>query len=270
MREFTMNNGVLRAVISEHAAQMHSLKRLDNNVEMLWQGDPAYWAGRNPTLFPMVGSTWNKEVHLKGNTYVMGNHGFTRNSDFTCIEHDDNNVVMVLRDSPGTLAQYPYHFVLTNTYSLNGNSLTVHCRVENTNEETMPFNFGFHPAFNVPMGPDGNKEETRIYFDQPELLDGQEVTSMDLDWDKLAKTIILTNPRSSTYTLSDGRHKLIITAPGFPWCAFWSPHAPFVCIEPWHSHTDFEKTDVPFEQREGTILLEKGGVFETGYTITVE
>jgi hypothetical protein len=61
-----MNNGIISAIISEHAAEMHSLKRLDNNVEYLWQGDPDFWAGRNPTLFPMVGSTWNKEVHLKG------------------------------------------------------------------------------------------------------------------------------------------------------------------------------------------------------------
>ena len=96
MSEFSMNNGIISAVISEHAAEMHSLKRLENNVEYLWQGDPAFWAGRNPTLFPMVGSTWNKEVHLKGKVYHMGNHGFTRNSEFRCTEHDENHVAMEL------------------------------------------------------------------------------------------------------------------------------------------------------------------------------
>ena len=270
MSEFSMNNGVITATVSEHAAEMHSLKRIDNGIEYLWQGDPAFWAGRNPTLFPMVGSTWNKEVHLKGKVYHMGNHGFTRNSEFKCIEHDDTHVVMELTDSEETLAQYPYHFSLQNTYAIHENSLTVTCRLENRNAETMPFNFGFHPAFNVPIGPDGNVSETVIRFDQPELVSGTETTVLELDPDTLAKTVILKDPKSSTYTLTDGVHSLTVTAPGFPWCAFWSPHAPFVCIEPWHSHADFEKTEVPFEKREGTILLEAGGVFETGYTITVD
>lgn len=264
-----MSNGIISAVISEHAAEMHSLKRTDSGIEYLWQGDPAFWAGRNPTLFPMVGSTWNKEVHLKGKSYYMGNHGFTRNSDFRCTEHDDSHVAMELTDSDETLAQYPYHFRLVNTYSIKDSSLTVNCRLENRNNEAMPFNFGFHPAFNVPIGPDGNKENTRILFDQPELVNGTETTVLELDPEALAKTVILNSPKSSTYTLTDDVHFLTVTAPGFPWCAFWSPHAPFVCIEPWHSHTDFGKTDVTFEQREGTIILPARGVFETGYTITV-
>ncbi len=265
-----MNNGVISAVISEQAAEMHSLKRLDNGVEMLWQGNPEYWAGRNPTLFPMVGSTWDKQIHLNGKTYVMGNHGFTRNSRFTCTEHDADHVVMVLKDSESTLAQYPYHFILTNTYAIQENTLTVHCAVKNTNEAVMPFNFGFHPAFNVPMGENGSWEKTRIYFNRPEKLNGSAITELELDPDALAKTIILCDPNSSEYKLSDGIRSLTITAPNFPWCAFWSPHAPFVCIEPWHSHTDFDKTEVPFEQREGTILLEPNGLFETGYKITIE
>ena len=78
----------------------------------MWQGDPAFWAGRNPTLFPMVGSTWNKEIHIDGNVYHMGNHGFARNSDFTCVFHDDTRIVMELKDSEETLKQYPFKFTL--------------------------------------------------------------------------------------------------------------------------------------------------------------
>lgn len=270
MNEFTINNDVISAVISEHAAEMHSLKRFDNGIEYLWQGDPAFWAGRNPTLFPMVGSTWDKVLHINGRDYVTGNHGFTRNSDFTCIEHDDTHVVMELRDSEETLKQYPFHFILTNTYSIDGNSLKVHCKVENSNDEVMPFNFGFHPAFNVPVDPEKTWENTKIVFDETEVIDGEETKELYLDKERLAKTIIITNPKSSTYALTDGSHSVTITAPGFPWCAFWSPNAPFVCIEPWHSHADLEKVEVPFEKREGTLFLEPHKTFETGYTIFVE
>ncbi|MBQ9329284.1 MAG: aldose 1-epimerase family protein [Solobacterium sp.] len=263
MSEYTIKTESLTAVITEHAAEMLSLKGTDG-TERLWQGDPAYWAGRNPTLFPMVGSTWNKEVHIKDQVYVMGNHGFTRNSDFTCIEADDQHVVMELRDSEETLNQYPFHFILTNTYSVTDTSLTVHCKVENTNEEAMPFNFGFHPAFNV-----SNWDSAKIVFDKAETIDGIERNELSLDHEALAKTVIINQPRSSTYTLTEPGQALTITAPGFPWCAFWSPNAPFVCIEPWHSHADFEKVEVPFEKREGTIILPPHKSFETGYTITI-
>ncbi|MBR2676914.1 MAG: aldose 1-epimerase family protein [Solobacterium sp.] len=264
MSEFTIKNNEITAVISEHAAEMHSLKRNDNGIEVLWQGDPKYWAGRNPTLFPMVGSTWDKILHINGKEYVTGNHGFTRNSEFTCIEHDENKVVMELKDSEETLKQYPFHFELHNVYSIDGNVLTVRNLLKNTGDEVMPFNFGYHPAFNV-----YDWENARIVFDQPENVDGKEVSELSLDKERLAKTIIISNPKSSTYTLKDSNHTVIVTAPNFPWCAFWSPNAPFVCIEPWHSHTDFGEVKVPFEQREGTLLLKPGETFETGYAITV-
>ncbi len=265
MSEFTIKNDAVTAVISEHAAEIHSLKRNDSGIEVMWQGDPKYWAGRNPTLFPMVGSTWDKILHISGKEYRTGNHGFTRNSEFQCIEHNDAHVIMELKDGEETLKQYPFHFVLHNIYSIEGNVLTVRNIVKNTGEEDMPFNFGYHPAFNV-----YDWDNARIVFDQPEIVDGKEVTELSLDKDRLKDTIILSDPKSSMYILKDSNHTVIVTAPNFPWCAFWSPNAPFVCIEPWHSHTDFSEVKVPFEEREGTILLKPGETFETGYTITIE
>ena len=57
-----------------------------------------------------------------------------------------------------------------------------------------------------------------------------------------------------------------------PLVGIWSPpkkQAPFVCIEPWHSHGDFEKNDVPFEKREGTMSLAPGRIFTTAYAVTI-
>ena len=82
MAIFTMKNDEATVSITEHASEIVSFKDAKTNTEYMWQGDPAFWAGRNPTLFPMVGSTWNKEIHIDGNVYHMGNHGFARNSDF--------------------------------------------------------------------------------------------------------------------------------------------------------------------------------------------
>ncbi len=274
MAEFEMKNELAYVSVCEHASEITSFMDLASKTEYMWQGDPKYWKGRNPTLFPMVGSTWDKVLHIKGSEYVTGNHGFGRNSDFTCTEHTGDCIVMELKDSPETLRQYPYHFVLTNKYELNGKKLKITTSVKNTNEEVMPFNLGYHPAFNCPIGEYGSYEDYRLTWNHEETYRVgskyvKDVRETQLDPDDLHKTLIITAPESDVYSLTNGEHGVRVYAAGYPWVAFWSPHAPFVCIEPWHSHTDFEETKVPFEEREGTLKLGPGEVFSTFYTIEI-
>ena len=56
---------------------------------------------------------------------------------------------------------------------------------------------------------------------------------------------------------------------GYKWFAIWTKdNFPFVCLEPWHSHTDFEEVKVDFE-REGTIILKPNNSYTTSYTIEI-
>ena len=240
----------------------------------MWQGDPKFWAGRNPTLFPMVGSTWDKKLHINGKEYVTGNHGFTRHSDFTCIEHTDNTIVMELKDNEETLKEYPFHFTMHITYTLEGKTLKVSYDITNENDCDMPFNFGLHPAFNCPSD-GGNFEDYYIELERAETSDFnvthvKDCTRIKLDREELANTIILQDPKSTKATLTNGKHGVTVGFEGYRWLAFWSKeNAPFVCIEPWYSHTDFSEVKVPFEQREGTIILKSHDTFHADYTITI-
>ena len=83
------------------------------------------------------------------------------------------------------------------------------------------------------------------------------------------KTIIIKDPKSTEASLTNGKHGVTVGFKDYPWLAFWSPNAPFVCIEPWYSHTDFEEVRVPFEQREGTLVLKPHETFETSYSIRI-
>ena len=75
---------------------------------------------------------------------------------------------------------------------------------------------------------------------------------------------------ASKATLTNGKHGVTVGFEGYRWLAFWSKeNAPFVCIEPWYSHTDFSEVKVPFEQREGTIILKSHDKFHADYTITI-
>ncbi len=270
MAEFSLRSEQAAVSVTEHASEITSFKDNATGIEYMWQGDPAFWAGRNPTLFPMVGSTWDKILHINGKEYVTGNHGFTRRSDFTCIGHTDRKIVMELKESEATLKEYPFRFTMHITYELEGRTLSIRYEIKNENDEVMPFNFGLHPAFNCPVVPGKDFFGCHLEMNAPELVDGREVTRIDLDRDRLLQTIIITDPKSTESVLTDGEHGVRVGYTGYEWLAFWSAkNAPFVCIEPWHSHTDFDKVEVPFEEREGTTILEAGGTFVTEYTITI-
>lgn len=275
MAIYTMENDEVIVSISEHASEIVSFKDKKTGTEHMWQGDATYWVGRNPTLFPIVGSTWDKEIHLNGNTYHMGNHGFTRNSDFTCIKHDATNIVMELNDNEETLKQYPFEFTLDVHYELQGSKLVITYDITNHSDKDMPFNFGLHPAFACPMEDGEKQSDYKLVFSNkevyPEGITSTDGYTMELDRELLEKTIILQNPKSSYVTLTNGKHGVKVDVVGYEWLAFWSAknNAPFVCIEPWHSHTDFEKVEVPFDKREGTMILAKNRTFTTSYAVTI-
>ena len=274
MASFKLENSFAKAVVDEHASEIHSFIDKETGIEYMWQTDPAYWMGRNPTLFPMVGSTWDKKLHIDGKEYVTGNHGFARHSDFTCIEHDDSHLVMELKDSKDTLHEYPFAFTMRITYTLAGKTLLVSYAITNDNDRTMPFNFGLHPAFKCPIEAGKEFTDYKLVFNAPEDIDWLDTKAdaakeLGLVADELAKTIIITDPKSTETTLTDGTHGVSVGYIGYRWLAFWSPNAPFVCIEPWFSHTDFEKVDVPFEKREGTLFLAPRDTFKTDYFIRI-
>ena len=51
----TLKNEQLTVTASSFGAELQSVTGADG-VEYLWNGDPAYWGGRSPHLFPFVGS----------------------------------------------------------------------------------------------------------------------------------------------------------------------------------------------------------------------
>lgn len=276
MAEFTMQNEKVIVKIDEHASEITSFFNKESNLEHMWQGDPTYWKGKNPTLFPMVGKVFDGNIKINGNVYHMGNHGFTRNADFKCIEHDESHIVMELKDSKETLEQYPFHFELRICYTLKGNQLNIDYTIKNNNDCVMPFNFGLHPAFNCPLELQYKYEDYFIEVDHKEDLKKDHVKqdtngNLVLDEDDLQTTIILNDPKSTKYDLTtkDHTHGTIVEASNYPWVAFWSPRAPFVCIEPWYSHTDFKEVNVPFDKREGTLHLDANCEWKTTYSIII-
>ena len=70
--------------------------------------------------------------------------------------------------------------------------------------------------------------------------------------------------------MTDGIHKVTVHYEGYEWLAFWSPEAPFVCIEPWYGRCDRVDFMGELSEREWENELEPAQTFEASYTISVK
>jgi galactose mutarotase-like enzyme len=77
-----IRNGIYAATISQAGAELKSLADLSTGKEYIWHGDPAWWNGSAPVLFPIVGGLKDGAYTFEGSTYKLGNHGFARSSEF--------------------------------------------------------------------------------------------------------------------------------------------------------------------------------------------
>ena len=274
--KFELKNSCLVVIIDTNKAEISSLKKINDEHEIMWQGDPKYWSGKNPTLFPQVGNMWAKEYYAKGKKYKMGNHGFARHSEFTLVEKNDNSVTLLLKDNEDTYNQYPYHFELFITYELVNNRLDIKYKINNLDEEIMPFGFGLHPAFNVPIS-DGSFNDSYIEFSDQEHQDNESSkylidNKINLSYDvfKDIPTLLYDNLNSSYVTLVQKDYRIKVSCEGYKFLAFWTvDNAPYLCIEPWMSLGDTEESDVPFEKRDHMINLGINESYQAAYYIEI-
>ena len=144
----TLFNGRLSIEVSAHGAELCSI--FSNGKEYLWQADPAFWKRHSPVLFPIVGSVWENEYRNEDTTYVLTQHGFARDMEFTLISEENDEVRYQLVSNEETLKKYPFPFRLTIGYRIREKKVDVMWEVENTGEKEMHFQIGAHPAFYYP------------------------------------------------------------------------------------------------------------------------
>ena len=272
----TLHNDLLTVQIDLVGAQLCSVKNTAG-TEYIWQADPAIWNRHAPLLFPVIGRLQDSQYTLNGKTYTIGSHGFARDAQFEVAEQNETAVSFRLTESPETLAVYPFPFVLTVTYILEGNKLTKACRVGNPSEKTMYYELGGHDGFVAPLS------EGEVMDDYAILLPGVDTLEpygmdpetfmitpkerkLPLDHGRVPlkpavyglDTIILGDLPQRRAILADkaGRPRVTLDFPDFPYLGIWTQGKPFdtnyVCIEPW--------TTLPDATFVGRDLTEKAGI----------
>lgn len=286
-----LKNEQLQIVVSEHGAELQSIQDAEGN-EYLWLGDPKYWGRRSPILFPIVCGLWDDCYRLDGYEYKMQRHGFARDMDFKLISKTDTKVTFALEDSPETHRCYPYRFMLSITYRLDGNKIHVIWHVHNTETNEIHFQIGGHPAFMIPGMKEGDEVKGTIRFDNHgniERLIGNmggciipgrfDVGSKNGIWhfteDSFKEDcVIIDKSQVKQVALLDDNEQPVVTIDmKTPCVGIWAPygkHAPFVCIEPWYGIHDKVEYRGDFRQKYLMNHLQPGASFLSEYTITIK
>ena len=281
------------AVVDSHGGELISFRDKEGK-EYIWSGDPEYWSGRNPLLFPIVGTLKNGTVRFGEGSYEMPRHGFGRTMEYKMVELTEDRIVMELQENEETLKRYPYHFQLQVTNQLIDGGFVTKLSVKNTGEQEMPFCIGAHTAFQCPMGEGEEFGEYEMIFDQEEtastllltpageimhdqyepVLDKQDRFVLDHDVFARVDTLIFENLNSTGVTLKHPKadRGIRMDFEGFPMLAFWTngpKKAPFICIEPWHGCAAIDNESGVFDDKPYCIVLKPGETKELRYRVTI-
>ena len=287
--ELSVKNQYLQICVDTLGAQLMSIRSEDR--EYLWQGDPKYWSDRSPLLFPFIGRLWNKQYTFGGKTYTLPIHGFAAGLEFTP-QPGENALTMVLESSEETLKCYPFPFILTVTYALEGKTLQVRHSVRNTGDGTMYFGLGGHPGIRVPLEDSEHFEDYSLTFSVPcrperiefteEVLFSGNATPYPLeDSNKIRlrhslfdnDAIILQNTARQVTLAGPGGHGVTMDFADFPYFGIWHSNetdAPYVCLEPWSSLPGRQDIMEDLSCRSDLIALAPGKEYTAAWSLTVK
>jgi galactose mutarotase-like enzyme len=277
----------LIAHIDPFGAELQSLTDAQGREHMS-SGDPAFWKGRAPLLFPIIGRLNGDTLSVDGKPYTLEKHGFARRSRFEIVSHDGSSATFRLTDSPATHAMFPFAFELEAHFALTESTLAMTMTVRNPGDVPLPASFGYHPAFAWPL-PGGDRAAHEIILEcdepaplrrvTPEGLIGPDPKLSPVTGNRFTLTddlfaddaLVWTdlNSRSLTYGVPDGPH-LDIAFPDTPHLGIWTkPGAAFVCIEPWAGHADPEGYAGEFRDKPGVIEIAPGAARSFRMDVTV-
>src|SRR5580698_1127829 len=136
-----VSSGALTARVNPLGAQLSALQD-PSGRDLLWDGNPAFWSGRAPLLFPIVGSLAAGVYRVAGKTYALPRHGFARGKPFEVLSVSSSEAVLCLKADAETLAVYPFRFQLQVHFEIRDATLIVTTRVRNDGDVPMPASFG--------------------------------------------------------------------------------------------------------------------------------
>lgn len=282
-----ITSGALTARLNPLGAELSSLTDAEGR-ELMTDADPAFWSGRAPILFPVVGRVTGDAILVDGIAYSMPKHGFARRSPFTLIEQRADYARLRLSDNAETRAAYPFAFALDMAFVIEGATLTMTATVTNPGAAPLPMSLGWHPAFAWPLPYGGARGDHRLVFARNEPGRLKRITPEGYSTDAARAAPVA----GDTLALADalftddalvwdpvGSRALRYGPPAGPWLdidwdaprlGVWTkPGAAFVCVEPWHGIADPEGFDGEFCDKPGVFAVAPGASWSSTMRVTL-
>jgi galactose mutarotase-like enzyme len=275
-----LQNDHIRAHIATRGAELTRLQDR-RGTDFLWDGDPTWWSGRAPFLFPIVGKAPKDKIVVDGREYPMRQHGFARTSEFTVTRADETECCLRLAASSETRAQYPFNFVLDVRHAIGGPSLLIEVIIRNVDDRPMPVSFGFHPALRWPLVEAGPRDGHILVFADREPAPVRRLQDGLLSRDRHPSPVVDGRLELKDSLFADGAiifdqltsrridhiapsgRSVTIEFPSMPHLGLWSrPGAGFICIEPWQGYAAPIDFTGELSSKEGMITLAPGSFGE--------
>ena len=287
---YTLENENIKITANNFGGELNNLITKYDSTEYLWSGNEEYWKYHSPILFPIVGKVLNNEYLVDGKTYSLPQHGLARVRDFEMIEKTDKSITFELLWSEDTLKVYPYKFSLKLSYELLEDGVKCNYSVTNLDNKKIYFQIGGHPAFMCPIKYGENFDDYYFEFNEKETVSLMELDKNTGYYTGVRKTffnnenkidltfslfdndaLVFDSLKSNKITLKSNKNDKSLTMDfsGFPYLALWTKAtgAPFVCIEPWYGHSDFDNFNGEFKDRAGMFNLEVNEEFKASYSL---
>lgn len=285
----TLENEYLQITLKKEGAELTRIYSKEYKIDYLWNGNPNFWKRHAPILFPIIGKLKNNSYYINNTTYNLAQHGFARDFVFEIINYKTDTITFELGASEDSLQKYPYRFKLQITYTLKANKLCISYKVINTDNTTIYFSIGAHPAFNCPLinGTifndyyiefEHNETVNQLHLDKktglinPNKTEKEVPKNLSLSYNLFeSDTVIFEKLQSESVSLKSEKHQHGITmeAKNWDYFAFWTKkNAPFICFEPWMGIADFNNTNQNFKEKIGIKALAVNQEFDTNYTIS--
>ena len=290
--EFVISKGEARAKCSTKGGELVSFVK--DGVEYVWQGDPQFWSGQAPCLFPVVCRAKEDRSRVNGSSYPMKKHGIARKAEYTPIDVRPDSITMRLSSDEETKKSYPFSFNLDITHSITENGFRTEYKVTDTDTHPMIFCVGGHPGFNCPMR-DGEKfEDYSLVFDNaagaavhnteqeggymsPDMpqLDVIKDNVLPLCYKDFAlDAIVVENLPVKKVNLVNRNtgHGIRFEFDSFDAIGFWTPvegGAPFICLEPWNGLPGSTAETPDFTSKKYAKIIEAGESFVTAYSVGI-
>ncbi|MEQ6204206.1 aldose 1-epimerase family protein [Sulfitobacter sp. HNIBRBA2951] len=274
----------LHLAVAPMGAEMQYLRTAAGD-DLLWDGDAAFWTGRAPVLFPIVGRAAEDMIAVGDHAAPMPQHGFARRSAFEVEAQTASMCRHILRANADTRKVYPFEFALRITHELAGATLRVRAEVTNDDTQPMPFGFGYHPAFRWPL-PNAEGRDHHVTLAQggtPDmralddgLLKPTPIAGPFTDGDLVLRdglfangALVFPNGADALRYGPKGGPSLDFAFHNLPDLALWRPvGAPFLCIEPWHGTASYVGDGPQIAERPNSITLAAGQSVSFGYDVT--